>query len=309
MTDYGHELLFGSFITPTAQPADHAVAMAVASERAGLDLATFQDHPYQRSFLDTSTLLTFAASQTTRIQLAANVASLPLRPPLELARTAATLDVLSNGRFALGIGAGAFWDGIERMGGRRLTPGQGVDALREAIGLIRDAWSDGDGMLTRDGTYYPVSRERRGPQPAHPIPVWVGAYKRRMLALTGAYADGWLPTMEYVDGGLVGLAESNARIDDSATRAGRSVRDIRRLMNFMRVGMTPGGRGLLQGSPREWTEQLTDLAIDHGISAFIIGGDDADLLQRFGQEVAPAVKEAVATERMGAQLQPARSQV
>src|SRR3546814_7763904 len=111
MTDYGHDLLVGSFITPTLQPARHAVDLTIASEHAGLDLATFQDHPYQGSFHDTTTLLTYAASQTERIHLAANVASLPLRPPLEIARAAATLDVLSQGRIAPGIGAGAVWDG------------------------------------------------------------------------------------------------------------------------------------------------------------------------------------------------------
>jgi alkanesulfonate monooxygenase SsuD/methylene tetrahydromethanopterin reductase-like flavin-dependent oxidoreductase (luciferase family) len=299
MTDYGHDLLFGSFITPRMQPASHAIDRTIASEHAGLDLATFQDHPYQGSFLDTSTLLAYAASQTDRIHLAANVASLPLRPPLEIARAAATLDVLSKGRFGLGIGAGAFWDGIARMGGRRLTPGQGVDALREAISLIRDAWSDADGTLTREGTYYPVAGERRGPRPFHPVPVWVGAYKPRMLALTGAHADGWLPTIEYVEGGMAGLDAANARIDESAARAGRSPGDVRRLLNFMRVGMSPTGHGLLQGSPRDWTEQLTELALDHGISAFLIGGDDPMLIERFGQDVAPAVREAVSRERAG----------
>ncbi|MCR2810545.1 MULTISPECIES: LLM class flavin-dependent oxidoreductase [unclassified Microbacterium] len=298
MTDYGHDLRFGAFITPTSQPANHAVDMAIAAEQAGLDLATFQDHPYQQSFLDTSTLLAFVASRTRRIHLAANVASLPLRPPLELARAAATLDVLSKGRFALGIGAGAFWDGIARMGGRTLTPGQGVDALREAIGLIRDSWANMDEPLTRDGAYYPVMNGQRGPRPAHPIPVWVGAYKPRMLTLTGALADGWLPTIEYVDGGRAGIAAGNARIDDSALRAGRSPRDVRRLMNFMRVGMSPAGRGLLQGTAREWTDQLTELALADGISAFIIGGDDPVLLQRFGQDVAPAVREAIERERL-----------
>jgi alkanesulfonate monooxygenase SsuD/methylene tetrahydromethanopterin reductase-like flavin-dependent oxidoreductase (luciferase family) len=297
MTDYGHDLLFGSFITPSAQPASRAVQLAIASERAGLDLATFQDHPYQGSFLDTSTLLAYVASQTERIHLSANVASLPLRPPLELARASATLDVLSRGRFALGIGAGAFWDGIARMGGRRLTPGQGVTALKEAIGLIRDAWADEEGAIVRDGTYYPVSGEARGPRPFHHIPVWVGAYKPRMLALTGAHADGWLPTMEYVEGGFSGLTDSNARIDDSAANTGRSPAAVRRMMNFMRVGMSPNGQGLLQGSPHEWTEQLTDLALEYGVSAFIIGGDDPVLLQRFGAEVAPAVRNAVEHER------------
>src|SRR3546814_19254712 len=97
MTDYGHDLLFGSFITPTLQPARHAVDLTIASEHAGLDLAPFQDHPYQGSFHDTTTLCTYDAPQTARIPLPANVAILPLRPPLELARAAAPPPLLSPG--------------------------------------------------------------------------------------------------------------------------------------------------------------------------------------------------------------------
>ena len=121
MTDYGHDLLFGTFITPIAQPPQHAVELSVVADRAGLDLVTFQDHPYQPAFLDTWTLLSYVASRTKQIHVSANVLNLPLRQPAVIARSAASLDLLSGGRFELGIGAGAFWDAIEAMGGRRLT--------------------------------------------------------------------------------------------------------------------------------------------------------------------------------------------
>ena len=78
---------------------------------------TFQDHPYQPAFLDTWTLLSWVAARTERIHVAGNVLNLPLRPPAVLARAAASLDLLSGGRFELGLGAGAFWDAIEAMGG------------------------------------------------------------------------------------------------------------------------------------------------------------------------------------------------
>src|SRR5512137_369578 len=127
MTDYGHDLLFGAFITPAAHPPQQAVELTVTAERAGLDLATFQDHPYQAAFHDTWTLLSYVASRTSRIRLAGNVINLPLRQPAIIARSAASLDLLSGGRFELGIGSGAFWDAIAANGGRKLTPGQAVD--------------------------------------------------------------------------------------------------------------------------------------------------------------------------------------
>jgi alkanesulfonate monooxygenase SsuD/methylene tetrahydromethanopterin reductase-like flavin-dependent oxidoreductase (luciferase family) len=102
--DYGHELLFGTFITPAAQRPHHAGELAGVADRAGLDLVTFQDHPYQPGFLDTWTLLTYVAARTSRVRLRHNVLNLPLRSPVMLARAAASVDLLSGGRFELGIG-------------------------------------------------------------------------------------------------------------------------------------------------------------------------------------------------------------
>jgi alkanesulfonate monooxygenase SsuD/methylene tetrahydromethanopterin reductase-like flavin-dependent oxidoreductase (luciferase family) len=97
------------------------------SERLGFDLVTFQDHPYLSNFLDTWTLLSWVAARTERIGISGNVLNLPLRqPPAVLARAAASLDLLSGGRVTLGIGAGNYWDSIEAIGGRRLTPRQSV---------------------------------------------------------------------------------------------------------------------------------------------------------------------------------------
>ncbi|MBE1875564.1 LLM class flavin-dependent oxidoreductase [Myceligenerans pegani] len=298
MTDYGHDLLFGTFTTPSAQGAQHVLDLAVTADRAGLDLVTFQDHPYQPAFLDTWTLLAYVAARTERIRVSGNVLSLPLRPPAVLARAAASLDVLSGGRFELGLGAGAFWDGVAAMGGRRLTPGQGVEALREAITIIRDVWdTEAVGGVRQDGRYYQVVGARRGPRPAHDIDIWVGSYRPRMLALTGAMADGWLPTIEYLPRGVASLPGLNARIDEAAEAAGRSPRDVRRLMNFMNVSFSPDDDGLLAGPPARWVEQLADLALTHGVTAFFIGGDDAGAIERYAAEVAPAVREIVSRER------------
>ncbi|MBO3085154.1 LLM class flavin-dependent oxidoreductase [Cellulomonas fengjieae] len=298
MTDYGHDLLFGTFTTPSVAGAQQVIDLAVTADRAGLDLVTFQDHPYQPAFLDTWTLLSYVAARTKSVRLSGNVLSLPLRPPAVLARAVASLDRLSGGRIELGLGAGAFWDGIQAMGGRRLTPGQGVDALREAVTLIRDTWdTDTRGGVRLDGRYYQAAGAKRGPAPAHDVDIWLGAYKPRMLALTGEVADGWLPTFEYLDDGLASLPELNARIDDAALAAGRAPQDVRRLMNVMRVEFAPSGRGLLAGPPALWVEQLTDLALTHGITAVLIGGDDAVTLERFAAEVVPAVRDQVGLER------------
>lgn len=284
--DYGHRLEFGAFITPSAADPQATVALARVAEASGLDLATFQDHPYQPAFLDTWTLMSFVAAQTDSIRIAPNVLNVPLRPPAVIARAAASLDLLSGGRFDLGLGAGGFWDAIEAMGGTRLTPGQGVTALEEAIDVIRGLWdtSERRGLFT-EGRYHRVTGAKRGPRPAHDIPILIGAYKPRMLALTGRKGDGWLPSLGYMKPG--DLAAGNAAIDEAAEGVGRDPREIRRLVNI----------GQLSADPREFAEQLATLVLEDGIGTFILAGDDPRLLQSFGEEVAPAVRELVARER------------
>jgi alkanesulfonate monooxygenase SsuD/methylene tetrahydromethanopterin reductase-like flavin-dependent oxidoreductase (luciferase family)/FAD/FMN-containing dehydrogenase len=256
----------------------------VLSEELGFDLVTFQDHPYQPSFLDTWTLLSWVAAQTERVQVAGNVLNLPLRQPAVLARAAASLDLLSGGRVSVGIGAGGFWDAIEAMGGRRLEPGPAVDALDEAIDVLRGIWDAAERRPLRiDGKYYRVAGAKRGPAPAHEIPVWVGAYKPRMLGLVGRKADGWLPSLPYLQPG--DLSRGNGMIDQAAQGAGRDPREITRLLNV--TGQESAG-------------DLARLALEDGISTFIVMGDDPDGLRQFATEVAPAVREQVDRGRGGA---------
>jgi len=296
--DYGHALEFGAFITPAAADPQVPVLLSQAAEASGLDLVTFQDHPYQPAFLDTWTLMSFIAAQTARVRIAPNVLNIPLRPPSVVARSAASLDLLSGGRFDLALGAGGFWDAIEAMGGTRLSPGQAVTALEEAIDVIRELWdtSERRGVFT-DGRHHRVHGAKRGPRAAHDIPIWIGAYKPRMLSLTGRKGDGWLPSLGYMQPG--DLAKGNATIDEAAVSVGRDPREIRRLLNI----------GQLAADPVDFADRLVRLALDDGIGTFILAGDDPRLLQEFGEDVAPRVREIVARERgdRGTAHAPARS--
>lgn len=283
MPDYGHPLRFGTFISPTNSPAHHPVELAQLSERLGFDLVTFQDHPYLSNFLDTWTLLSWVAARTERIGISGNVLNLPLRqPPAVLARAAASLDLLSGGRVTLGIGAGNYWDAIEAIGGRRLTPRQSVQAIGESIDVIRAIWDADDPSAAHvDGEYYKVDGAERGPAPAHQIPIVLGAYKSKMLNLVGRSADGWLPTLPAMETG--GLARGNAIIDDAAWAAGRDPRQITRLLNIY---------------PDQTPEALTRMALEDGISTFILVSDESEVLQRFAAEFIPAVHEQAARQRI-----------
>jgi hypothetical protein len=293
--DYGHELHFGIFIPPVAAQVDQILDVATEADVLGLDSVSIQDHPYQPGFLDTWTLLSVVAARTERVTVFPNVANLPLRQPAVLAKSAASLDILSNGRVELGLGAGAFWDAIEAYGGRRLSPRESVDALAEAMAVIRAVWADARTPKI-DGAHYRLHGAKAGPSPAHDIGIWLGAYKKRMLALTGRAADGWLPSSSYAPPEQ--LTGMNRVIDAAATEAGRSPGDIKRLYNLS--GSFHGSGGFLQGPSGVWVEQLAGLAVDEGISGFILacGLDDRSDMHRFAEEVVPGVRELVEAERV-----------
>lgn len=285
MADYGHDLVFGTFITPQNADPHAPVVLAQLSERAGLDLVTFQDHPYQPAFLDTWTLLSYVAASTERIKISGNVINLPLRPPVLLARQAASLDLLSGGRFELGLGAGAFWDAIVAMGGPRRSPAEAVASMSEAIDLIRATWdASRRGGIFADGGQYKVRGAKRGPEPAHDVAIWLGALGPRMLRVLGQKADGWLPSLSYLKPG--DLARGNAIIDEAAAAAGRDPREVRRMVNI-----TPDMAS---------AEDLLPLALDDGVSAFILASDDPRVIQAWGEEAAPELRAAVARERRAA---------
>lgn len=308
MGDLGHELWFGCFLTPDARQSDAVVRLARFADQLGLDLIGVQDHPYQPNFLDTWTLLSALARETERIRLVPDVINLPLRPPAVLARAAASLDILSGGRVELGLGSGAFFDAAVSMGGPRRTPPEAIAALEEAIRVLRALWTPGP-AVSFEGEHYKLRAARPGPFPPHPIGIWLGAYKPRMLRLTGRVADGWIPSLGYAPPSE--LPEMTRTIDDAAIEAGRAPAAVRRAYNLNGKFQATEG-GYLQGPPRLWVEQLTELVQEHGMSVFLLGpGANAeDDLRRFAEEVAPGVREAVAqARRVGLSNQPAARDV
>jgi alkanesulfonate monooxygenase SsuD/methylene tetrahydromethanopterin reductase-like flavin-dependent oxidoreductase (luciferase family) len=291
MPDYGRTLEFGASVAPLADPPDFAARVAVAADRAGLDLLGIQDHPYQRRFLDTWTLISTLVPLTERIRFFLDVACLPLRPPAVLAKAAASLDVLSGGRVEMGLGAGAFWDAIVAMGGPRRSPGEAVRSVEEAIQVMRLVWSE-ERSVRFDGEIYTLKGMKPGPHPVHEIGIWVGAGGPRMLNLIGRLADGWIPSMGWATPDR--LPAMHERIDEAASKAGRDQQEIKRLYNVSgRIGQ--GGEGSLSGPVSKWVETLAGFALEFGMDTFIYwpSEDHERQVELFANEVAPAVREAV----------------
>jgi alkanesulfonate monooxygenase SsuD/methylene tetrahydromethanopterin reductase-like flavin-dependent oxidoreductase (luciferase family) len=296
MKEPPRQVQFGISVTPTAQAYPQIVAQVLAAERGGLDLVGIQDHPYQRRFLDTFALIGDLLARTSRLRFFPDVASLPMRMPTMLAKAAASLDVMSGGRFELGIGAGGFWDAVAGMGGPRRTTGESFAALEEAIRIIR-AVLDGERVVRATGPHYPLPGYPPGPPPTHRMEIWVGAYRPRGLDLIGRLADGWVPSLPYM--GPDRFPAAAARLDRAAVAAGRDPARIRRIYNIVGT-ITDGARGdgPLEGPVELWVETLTGWALELGVDAFIFWPPDEDsgAVERFAAEIAPAVRAALAAD-------------
>mgnify|MGYP001200972133 CR=1 FL=1 len=279
---------FGLNVDPNIGGLGIAERIATIADRSGIEYVGVQDHPYNAGFLDTFTLLTWLAGRTERVRLFPNVANLPLRPPAMLAKQAASIDVVSGGRFELGLGAGGLVDAIVGMGGPERTPAVARQALAEAIDIIRASWA---GEAFRfEGRHYTVAGYRPGPRPAHEIGIWLGVRGPRAVRLVGAKADGWSVSTPYVP--VDRLAELNAIIDEAAGEAGRDPDRIVRLYNVMGL-IDPNGRDAFHGPVRRWVETLTELYREHHMNTFVYwpGGDRERQSRIFAEEVVPAVRQ------------------
>ena len=261
----------GISVVPAVDSIARTRELVRVADDGGLALVGVQDHPFQRHFFETWSLIATLLAETERVSFFTDVANLPLRLPAVMAKAAATLDVLSGGRFELGLGAGGVRDLIANFGGPRRTPGESVEALEEAIDVIRLLWS-GEPSVSFDGRYYTLEDARFGPLPAHPIGIWLGAFRPRMIRLTGRKADGWLPSVGVLDRDE--LRAGNAQIDEVAANAGRDPASIRRILNVqgligeqrppsrseLPVGYLAGEP--LAGPPGWWIETIAGFAAD-----------------------------------------------
>jgi alkanesulfonate monooxygenase SsuD/methylene tetrahydromethanopterin reductase-like flavin-dependent oxidoreductase (luciferase family) len=294
--------LFGANIDPSARDPQGPFRRAQLADEHGLDLIGVQDHPYNSGFLETWTLLTALGAATRRVRLITNVLNTPLRLPAMIAKQAATLDVLIGGRVELGLGAGAFAQGIIAYGGVAREPAEALAAFEDTIQIVRGMLDSAGGTFSYSGRVHQVRGARPGPAPAHRVPIWTGANRPRGLRLTGRLADGVLLSSTYVSPDQ--LLENNRLIDEGAAQAGRPPTAIRRgynLMGVLDLGR-PGTRieqpqpGQIVGPPQHWIETIVRFYRDYRQDTFMfwpIGGDELAQVEAFAREVAPAARAAI----------------
>jgi alkanesulfonate monooxygenase SsuD/methylene tetrahydromethanopterin reductase-like flavin-dependent oxidoreductase (luciferase family) len=297
-------LRFGVSLPPRAAvDLGSHLELVAAAEAGGLDLVGIMDHPYIGRDLDTLSLLGMLLARTERLRFFPDVANLPLRPPAVLAKAFASLDLLSGGRVELGIGAGGYWDRIQSLGAERLSAGASLDALEEAIALIRAVWS-GEPRVSLDGRYYRLEAASTGPRPAHPIGIWIGAVGPRAFRLTGRLADGWAaPIPSYLP--YEDWAGAQETIDEGARAAGRDPRQITRIAQLVGTvterpasegpgaGWPATGADPIRASPGQWAAILAHLHREVGFDSFVLWPERASVeqVERFATQVVPHTRQ------------------
>jgi probable F420-dependent oxidoreductase len=185
-------------ITPGEFQSNSAIAeMVGALESAGVDGCHLTDHPAPSAewlladghdALDPFTALAFVAAHSSRVKLITDVVVLPYRNPFLTAKAAATLQVLSGGRFILGTGGGYQQVEFEALGADYERRGELFD---EAVETMRHAWS-GE-IVVRKGVHFDATGNLPRPVPDPPPPIWIGGSGDNAVKRAARCGDGWCP--------------------------------------------------------------------------------------------------------------------
>jgi probable F420-dependent oxidoreductase len=285
--------LFGLGISTSAAPGADPVADARRAEQLGFDFVSASDHLHgEQPTFEPWTMLSWIAAATSRVRVATRVLAVPYRQPAVVAKMAESLDRLSGGRLILGLGGGALDEEFRAFGLGVRSPRDKVDGLEEAVRVIRGLWSQP--TFTFDGRLYRADGAELEPKPDHRIPVWLGTYGRRALALTGRLADGWIPSLGYAPPEQVTVMRE--RVLAAARQAGRDPGEITCAYNLeVRVDEHAGARpSVVSGPPDAVTERLLGL-LELGFTALNLipaGPGKDDQTERLARDVLPALRAA-----------------
>jgi probable F420-dependent oxidoreductase len=285
--------LFGLNVSTSAAPGADPVADARRAEGLGFDFISASDHLHgERPTYEPWTMLSWIAAQTSRIRVATRVLAVPYRHPPVLAKMAETLDRLSNGRLILGLGGGFSDEELHAFGLGVRSPRDKVDGLREAVTIMRGLWSQQ--RFTFEGRLYRTHGAVVEPKPDRRIPIWLGTYGDRALALTGRLADGWIPSLGFAPPERVTVMRE--RVLAAARAAGREPEEITCCYNLeVRVDeRAEAPASVVRGSADAVAEQLLGF-VKLGFTAlnFLPVGPGLDeQAERLAREVLPAVRAA-----------------
>ncbi|QIK74091.1 LLM class F420-dependent oxidoreductase [Nocardioides piscis] len=260
-----------------------------AAEESGLDNLSFMDHYFQLEFLagaedpmlEGYTALGFLAAHTTSVELQLLMTGVTYRHPGLLAKIVSTLDVLSGGRAALGIGA-AWYEREHRALGVPFPPvAERFERLEETIQIVRQMWSDDNGPYA--GKHYQLAETINAPQPLrrpHPPIMVGGGGERKTLRLVAKYADA-CNVFAGAGAGPHEVAHKLAVLRDWCEREGRPYDEISRTVLYNgAVAQDPAGGAAFVEEMRA----LADVGVDE-VHVMPLGGDPVAFVRSLGEHV------------------------
>jgi probable F420-dependent oxidoreductase len=191
---------FGVVSSGIAQSRDGWTDLAHSAEALGYSALLMPDRPSMGGLAPIAALAT-AAAATSTLRVGSYVFANDYRHPVIVAREAATLDVLSGGRFELGLGAGVGHGEYEQLGLSFDPPGVRVSRFEEALRLIKLLFTEE--RVSFSGSYYAVKDLPGLPKPVqqpHP-PIFIGSAGKRMLTFAAREAQMIAPTLKYTPQG------------------------------------------------------------------------------------------------------------
>ena len=312
------------------------IEMSVRAEELRFDAVWGNDHlttqGYVRreyadppNYFEPLISLGWIAGQTSRIRLATGLIVLPLRDPVVLAKQVATLDAVSNGRFDLGVGIGAYREELEAVRPREAKMNRGA-VLEESVDALRVLFTER--RASYSGTYIQFQDVEMYPKPVQrPLPIYIGGNADATLERVGRSAEGWYPAVQSIEA----VAEKVRRIHAAARAAGRDPSSIdiapqlivsigrtteeaeaafrdsqlyRHLESLSRSTLKGQGDVIqraaeynLMGTPEEIVRRArryAEAGVTHLAALIFVGDSSAQTLQQmelFAKEVLPAIRE------------------
>jgi probable F420-dependent oxidoreductase len=279
------------------------IRVAKAAETAGFDGIGFTDHPAPsqkwlegggHDALDPFVALAVVAGATERLRLIPNIVVLPYRNPFVVAKAAATLDLLSQGRFVLSTASGYLRSEYRSLGVEFENRNRLYD---EALEVLRGVWSQDE--FRYEGIGFTATGVSANPKPAE-LPIWIGGNSARARRRVVAYGDGWnpFPAPEWLAATartvvLEGLADLRPMLDhlwSLADEAGRSREEID-------VAFTTGLPGAADArfdpaAHLDTLDRMTTMGITWNSTS--VPGDSVDravdAVERYGAEVIGAAR-------------------
>lgn len=266
-----------------------------AAEEAGLDNLSFMDHYFQLEFLAAAsdpmlegyTALGFLAAHTSTVELQLLMTGVTYRHPGLLAKIVSTLDVLSGGRAALGIGAAWYEREHRALGVPFPALAERFERLEETLQIVQQMWSDDDGPF--EGKHYRLAETLNSPQPLRrprpPIMIGGGG-ERKTLRLVARYADACNVFAGH-GSGPDQVAHKLAVLREWCDREGRAYDEIRKTVLYNgHVGRDRAGGAAFVEEMRA----LADVGVGE-VHVMPLHGDPVGFVESLGEHVVPRLSQ------------------